>query len=628
MSWLYTLVFAGLLFSSNTDTAKIDHYCNLDTAASVPAAQQDETERIEKTFPLNADGRVNVSNVNGSITVSAWDRNEVALVAVKTADSKDHLADVDVKIDARPDYFSVEADYGDSRNRSDWKNHGKLSVDFDLKVPRTAVLNEIENVNGTVSVSKFTNSVKASTVNGDVRATNLRGTANLSTVNGEVTADYDQLEAGTKISLETVNGKVGIIIPSDSVATIQAESLNGEITNDFGLPVRKGKYIGRDLKGRLGSVEASPKIATIKLDSVNGGLSLKRRNDGRPVSPAVNLLSKGSDDEDWDSDKDDENPPSAAEVARMNREAERATANAQRQAARDVQREMVKIRPEMAQVNTDTTKMVEKTLKDVNVQVKDSIKAQTEALVALRDAMYLPGVPHVSTKSDSIPVKGTPMVTIDAGGCSVRVHGWDKQEVQYAVTQYDNSRNSTPLQITENHNDSAVNIKITNNDPDRPSKDPLTHIDVFVPRKSNLKIISNGEIRLEGVSGDLDITGSNEPVNIRDSQGKLSITNCDGRVRVIGFEGDVTARTSDGDVYLEGNFSKLTAKAQDGNFTVTLPANTNADISANTDLETDGFDIPKRGSNSWRMGSGGSKFDFNLGDGQLLIRNSTVLSQN
>src|SRR5262249_1472195 len=158
---------------------------------------------------------------------------------------------------------------------------------------------------------------------------------NLSTVNGEVTADYDQLEAGTKISLNTVNGKVGLIIPSDSNATVKADSLNGDITNDFGLPVRKGKYVGRDLYGKLGSGEVA-----IKLDSVNGGLSIKRRNDGRQLSPVTNLLSpKGSDDEDWDSDKDDENPPSAAEIARMNREAERATANAQRQAARDMQKE-------------------------------------------------------------------------------------------------------------------------------------------------------------------------------------------------------------------------------------------------------------------------------------------------
>ena len=49
----------------------------------VRTANPDETERIEKTFPLNANGRVAVSNVNGSINIRGWDRNEVQVVAVK-----------------------------------------------------------------------------------------------------------------------------------------------------------------------------------------------------------------------------------------------------------------------------------------------------------------------------------------------------------------------------------------------------------------------------------------------------------------------------------------------------------------------------------------------------------------
>ena len=66
-------------------------------------------------------------------------------------------------------------------------------------VPRGAMLNEIETVNGSVTVSNFTNIIKISAVNGSVKATNIRGTASLSTVNGEVIADFDRLESGTKV---------------------------------------------------------------------------------------------------------------------------------------------------------------------------------------------------------------------------------------------------------------------------------------------------------------------------------------------------------------------------------------------------------------------------------------------
>ena len=293
MSWLYSLVFAGLLFSGGTDPLPAFKDAQAQINDVVKAATQDETERIEKTFPLNPDGRVSVSNVNGSITVNAWDRNEVQLVAIKTADSRERLADVDIRIDARQDRITIETDYGDNRNT--WRNGGKLNVDYQLSVPRGAVLNEIETVNGSVAVADFTNMTKVSAVNGTVRASNLRGTANLSTVNGEVAADFERLEPSSRITLSTVNGRVNLTIPSDSNATLKADSLNGNIANDFGLPVRKGQYVGRDMYGKLGSGDVQ-----IKLDSVNGGLTIKRRNDGKALSPATNLLNQKSEDGDWD----------------------------------------------------------------------------------------------------------------------------------------------------------------------------------------------------------------------------------------------------------------------------------------------------------------------------------------
>src|SRR5687768_15085320 len=218
MSWLYSIVFAGLAISSGSDVPAVN---NAQLPVQQPAAavvQGDERERFEQSYPLSASGRVSVSNVNGSITVEAWDRNEVKLEAIKIADSKEALADVQLKIDSRADSFSVEADYDSwrrDRGEKTWKNHNKLEVQFKLSVPRRAVLDEIETVNGSVTVSNFVNLTKVSAVNGNVIATNLRGTANLSTVNGEVSADFDRLESGSKISLDTVNGKVLLVLPSD-----------------------------------------------------------------------------------------------------------------------------------------------------------------------------------------------------------------------------------------------------------------------------------------------------------------------------------------------------------------------------------------------------------------------------
>jgi len=619
MSWLYTIVMVGMMFSHNAENIHVQRVASKtqEQTAVQTTGQQKETERIEKSFPLTADGRVCVSNVNGSINVIAWDRNEVKLIATKVADTKENLANVDIKIDARPDYISVESDYGDDRWKNDsdrrWKNNGGVSVEYELTVPRGAMLNEIETVNGSVTVADFTNLVKISAVNGAVKATNLRGTAELSTVNGEVFADFDKLATGSNIALETVNGKVYLTIPSDSNATLKAESLNGAISNDFGLENRKGKYVGNSLHGRLGKGEVS-----IKLESVNGPLTVKHKNDGRSLSPATNLLpAKGADDDpDIDIDID------VANVAKTNQEINRKVRETQRQAMVDAQKELARIKTDVPKIKAKAMDDVSKSInsKEWGDAIKNSIDQQTAQLDLLRDASFFSGVPRIQTKGNSSAVKGTPKVTIEAKGCSVRVQGWDSPEVRYSVTQMRNGSINVPS-VAESHSDSAVTLKVTESGPGL-----STRIDVFVPRKSNLRIVSDAEIRLAGVSGELEVVGGDEPVNIRDSDGKLNITNVDGLVRVIGFEGDVMARTSDGQVFLEGRFCKLSGRAESGTFTLTLPSDTNADVSSNTEVEADGFDLAERGANKWRLGSGGSSYSFDAADGKVVIRNSSTLT--
>src|SRR4029453_2995406 len=102
------------------------------------------------------------------------------------------------------DYFCVETEfehgnYGDLYNRNN--RNRRLEVQYRLKVPKGAVLNEIGSVNGPITLANFTNVIKASAVNGRIIANNLRGRVDLSTVNGEVKADFESLNAGTSLAL-------------------------------------------------------------------------------------------------------------------------------------------------------------------------------------------------------------------------------------------------------------------------------------------------------------------------------------------------------------------------------------------------------------------------------------------
>lgn len=643
MSWLYTIVVTGLLFSSNSEPAlhRPSNVVEQATAASVSV--QDETERIEETHPLNPNGRVSVSNVNGSIEVEAWDRNEVKLEATKIADSKETLSEVDIRIDARPDSFSVETDYKSHNwgDRNDRTRNRRLQVQFRLWVPRTAQLNEVETVNGSVTVRNFVNFTKISAVNGNVTASNLRGAANLSTVNGEVIADFDSLEKGSRISLSTVNGRVNLVIPSDANATIKADSLNGEIKNDFGLPVRKGQYVGRDLFGRVGTGEVR-----ITLNSVNGPLGINRKNDGKSPNPATNLLpQKGKEDEDWD----DTDISSSADAARLNREVARSVRESQRQTAqsireakrhtvqsiREAQRAAASVQPELDKIKikelTELENMkIEIDKEKLDKSIKESIKFK-EKFGMMGPAFWPGGPPMIEKKRRSFAVKGTPKVNIEARGCSVKVRGWDKPEVQYVITEISGRRDRSPVTVTDNQKDSVININVENPNEQLPggsffNEKGSVRIEVFVPRKSNLTITTDGEIRLDGVKGDVELNGEDEAINVRDVDGKLSLTASDSHVRVIGFKGELDADVCESEVYLEGDFTALNAKASDGTIVLTVPENANANLYANTEIEADGVSLQKESEGAWRLGQGGANYNFDFTDGKLVLRNAVEIS--
>lgn len=642
MSWVISLVLAGLMISpgSNISVNTNNNFVNVNAPQVVSL---DETERFEQTYPLNANGKVSVSNVNGSITVEAWDRNEVRLEAVKTADTKEHLAEVQIKINALRDSFSVETDYGSWRRGESgtWKNknYDKLEVQYRLQVPRGAVLDEIETVNGSVTISNMTNSTKASAVNGNVRATNLRGTARISTVNGTTEADFDSLANTGQITLDTVNGKVLLTIPSDASATLRADTLNGQIVNDFGLPVRKGEYVGKDLYGKLGNGDLR-----IKLNSVNGDLMIKRKQDGKSVSPATNLLpQKNKDvdnDDDNDNDDEDKDDDNSVNIVKMNKEITKAVKDAQKESVKAIklsEKELAKIQPELDKVNAEAIKEAAKIANsdEMRERIREAQRMQRREIARMGEIGWV--APVIEKKTETFKVKGIPTVTVEAKDCPVTVKGWDKQEVQYVITSFSKTGKTLGYTVTqgEAQGEARVNIKVPEQaaPPDGAvfGDSNRVRVEVFVPKKSNLRILSNREVRLENVSGDINVEGGEESVNVRDVDGKLRVATCVGNIRIIGFSGDLESKTIDGAMNLEGNFEKINAQTADGTIVLTLPENANANIESNRkDIQTEGISLTalgdKKDMSVWRVGNGGNSYRlYTTADGQVFVRGSNNL---
>src|SRR6516225_11271884 len=84
---------------------------------------------FNQTYPLQPCGTCELQNVNGTVDVQGWDRNEVEIHAVKTAKQQESdLERVSIEVDARPDAVSVATRYP--------QNEGvEVAVEYTIHVP-------------------------------------------------------------------------------------------------------------------------------------------------------------------------------------------------------------------------------------------------------------------------------------------------------------------------------------------------------------------------------------------------------------------------------------------------------------------------------------------------------------
>jgi DUF4097 and DUF4098 domain-containing protein YvlB len=233
--------------------------------AALAFAAEPYRESFDQSYPLVAGGRIALSNVNGSVQVNVWDQATVRVQAVKEAESREDLEKLRIEVKNSASTVEIETRYPHG-------DHGHLSVEYTLTVPKGAALDRFELVNGSLTVSGLGGEVKAKLVNGEAKLTGLAGNVNVHSVNGEVTVELEKLSAGQRVELETVNGGIELRLAATVSAEVRAETVNGHLSNDFGVPVNKHKFVGADMTGSIGSGGGD-----VRLETVNGKIRVVKR---------------------------------------------------------------------------------------------------------------------------------------------------------------------------------------------------------------------------------------------------------------------------------------------------------------------------------------------------------------
>jgi DUF4097 and DUF4098 domain-containing protein YvlB len=239
-------------------------------AFSAHAHAQEATEEFHHTYPIAANGTVDISNVNGRVRITGTDANEVKVDAIKRGDSKQKLDDARIEVNSTANEFDLRTRYP---NHDSWFGgyRNPASVEYTIAVPKGVRL-RASVVNSPLEISGVTGDVKASTVNAEVTVSGLASSADVSTVNSRAEADFNSLPSSGHIRVHSVNGTAIVAIPAGSNADVRARSVNGSIHNDFNLQVDRPRYgPGSRLEGKIGN--GGPEI---ELETVNGGIQIRQ----------------------------------------------------------------------------------------------------------------------------------------------------------------------------------------------------------------------------------------------------------------------------------------------------------------------------------------------------------------
>ena len=269
---------------------------------------------IDEKVDADATGTVKVENLNGSVVVEGWDRNEVEVKGTLSEDAKELIVERD------GDTVTIEVKYP-RRTRGNIEE-----TDLEIKVPKGSSLDvetvsadiEVANVGGALDLESVSGGIlvdgdakrldaesvsgsievrgripetSAESVSGRITLNGTEGEAEATTTSGAIEivgGNFDRVScesvsgkirfAGTpakdgEFRFECLSGTVTLELPFDLSAEVDIDSFSGDIDSDFGGKVHRPKYgPGASFHAVYGDGDAE-----ISIESFSGNVRLRER---------------------------------------------------------------------------------------------------------------------------------------------------------------------------------------------------------------------------------------------------------------------------------------------------------------------------------------------------------------
>lgn len=239
--------------------------CLLALSATRVSAQ----DELHKTYLLTPNGTVSITNVSGYIRITSWNENRVQVDTVKRGDQNDFSL-VEIRVTDSPNRLEINTIYP----RNFWRGRNHVEVNYDVKVPRGAMLDPITSTSGNIFITEAGSRVVARSTSGDISVRGISGDTSVTSTSGSVSAER---VAGT-LTITSTSGDIRI---NDVEAKVAARTTSGDLTasnirNDTTAQSTSGDVRISQIGGRLIAQATS---GSLSAKDVNGDANLQSISD-------------------------------------------------------------------------------------------------------------------------------------------------------------------------------------------------------------------------------------------------------------------------------------------------------------------------------------------------------------
>ena len=245
--------------------------CALAASVALSARQRwnDETEHINRTVPLDPGGTLRLKSFSGRVTITASDRPEVVIDAVRRA-SRERLNRITLDIHSEgSNVVVVEANH----RESSWfmfTGNNVVETDFDIKVPRKTNL-DVSVFSAAVSIDGVDGSHKLNGFSSRMSLTDIAGPVKAHTFSGSILIRAKSWDNSQSIDVDTFSGNIELHVPETARGRVTFNSFSGHLNSEMPLTLRSSGG-RRSLTAELGGGGD----ATLRFKTFSGSVRIDR----------------------------------------------------------------------------------------------------------------------------------------------------------------------------------------------------------------------------------------------------------------------------------------------------------------------------------------------------------------